>query len=94
MALYEFRCACGQRVEQRFAMSEAPQHVDCPGCAQRARRVISAPRLGNTGAAAYRLIEATERSAHDPTVVSAPAGGARRTSPITNHPLHQRLPRD
>lgn len=94
MALYEFRCACGQRVEQRFAMSEVPSHVSCPVCAQRARRVISAPRLGHTGGSAYRLIEATERSAHDPPVVSAPAGRARRTTPITNHPLHQRLPRD
>lgn len=93
MPLYEFRCPDGDRFEAPFPMSEAPSHTDC-ACGKQARRLIGSPRLSRAGTSAYRLIESTERSAHEPEVVTSIPGRGRK-SPVryTSNPLHQKLPR-
>ncbi|WP_330847808.1 zinc ribbon domain-containing protein [Prescottella equi] len=92
--LYQFRCAqCGP-FDRHFPMADVPDSSDCPHCASDGRRQITATRLGRGGTASMRLLDATARSASEPTVVSGPAPGARRTpQKVTTNPLHRKLPR-
>jgi hypothetical protein len=56
---------------------------------------MSAPRISTAGSAAYRLIDSTKRSAHEPAVVNSPGPG-QRSGPgqkYTSNPLHKKLPR-
>ncbi|NKV83921.1 zinc ribbon domain-containing protein [Rhodococcus hoagii] len=70
-----------------------PDSSDCPHCASDGRRQITATRLGRGGSASMRLLDATARSASEPTVVSGPAPGARRTpQKVTTNPLHRKCP--
>lgn len=95
MALYEFSCSrCGP-IEQFFSMGSAPSAVECPSCGASAVRQITAPRLSIAGSSAFKLIDATEKTAHEPQVVtgSLPSSGRRRVTPVTRNPLHQKLPR-
>lgn len=93
MPLYEFRCACGSDTEQIHAMSAVPASIVCPACEQdSARRIVGSPRLSHAGSSAYRLIDSAARSAHEPDVVGG-IPGRRRSTPVTTHPLHRRLPR-
>lgn len=98
MPLYAFRCPEGTEFDRTYPMSEVPVVADCPECGGAARRRMSAPRLSVAGSAAYRLMDSTAASAHEPQVVtslpgSGPGprggGGAR----VTRNPLHQKLPR-
>lgn len=96
MPLYAFRCPAGTEFDRTYPMSEVPAAVACPECGASARRRMSAPRLSVAGSAAYRLMDSTAATAHEPQVVSSlpgagpgPRGGAR----VTHHPLHQKLPR-
>ena len=70
MALYEFACPGCPPVEAFYPMGSAPDSIKCPGCGGQAARRISAPRLSIAGTSAFKLIEATEKSAHQPQVVS------------------------
>lgn len=95
MALYEFSCPeCGP-IEQFFSMGSAPETIECPSCGGPAARRISTPRLSIAGSPAFKLIDAAKRSAHEPQVVTGipPGSGRRRAAPVTNNPLHQKLPR-
>ena len=95
MALYEFACpGCGP-VEAYLPMGSAPEGIACPECGGRAARVFSAPYLSISGRAAFKLIDSTERSAHEPQVVTGalPQTTRDRTATITTHPLHRKLPR-
>jgi len=95
MALYEFSCPeCGP-IEQFFSMGSAPDAIECPTCGEPAARQISTPRLSIAGSSAFKLIDATKRSAHEPQVVTGnlPDSGRRRVTPVTTNPLHQKLPR-
>jgi len=92
--LYEFRCPSGTATEATFPLAEVPRSIDCPCCAEVARRVFASPRLSVAGTAAYQLVDDAERSAHEPAVVRSPAPGTRsRRTAYTTNPLHQRLPR-
>ena len=94
MPLYEFRCPDGVRFEANFPMAQVPSTAPCPECGEPARRRVSAPRLSRAGSAAYGLIEAGERSAHEPEVVRSTApGGGTRGPKYTANPLHRKLPR-
>ncbi|MCW2131774.1 FmdB family zinc ribbon protein [Arthrobacter sp. VKM Ac-2550] len=93
MTLYEYRCAQCDAVEMNFAMGQAPQSTECPGCGREARRVFSAPRLSIAGTSAYKLLDSTARSAHEPDVVSGLPGKKTPKQRYTHNPLHQKLPR-
>lgn len=96
MPLYEFRCPKGTVLEAAYSMATVPDAVDCPDCGAAAPRRITSVRLSRAGSSAYRLLESTQRSAHEPEVVSAlpPDGRATRQGPrYTAHPLHRKLPR-
>ncbi|WP_328799486.1 zinc ribbon domain-containing protein [Rhodococcus sp. T7] len=95
MPLYEFRCAadCGP-FERSFPMADVPRSITCPGCEGDAARLVSSPRLGHGSSSAMQLLDATKRSAHEPAVVAGPPPrAATGRSPVTNNPLHRRLPR-
>lgn len=97
MPLYAFRCPAGTEFDRTYPMSEVPASVDCPECGAAARRRMSAPRLSVAGSAAYRLLDSTAASAHEPQVVTSLPGTGRPGAPggarITRNPLHQKLPR-
>lgn len=95
MPSYEFRCVQGCVFDASYAMSQVPAEVACPRCGDSARRRISAPHLSRADSAAFQTIDRSARSAHEPDVVTALPGGAagRRARPITDNPLHRRLPR-
>ena len=95
MALYEFACPGCSPVEAFFPMGAAPESIECPECGGRAERRISAPRLSIANTAAFKLIDSTRKSAHEPQVVSGslPPSGRKRATPVTNNPLHRKLPR-
>lgn len=94
MPLYDFRCPEGTTFEASFAMGQAPAALECADCGAPARRMISAPHLSIAGSAAYRLIDSTKRSAHEPEVVSSIPGRGARATRYTSNPLHHKLPRD
>ncbi|GAC48535.1 putative regulatory protein [Gordonia aichiensis NBRC 108223] len=94
MPTYVFRCsqACDD-VEQVHSMTAVPDDITCPRCAQRARRIVTAARLGVGDSDAMRVHDATAATADRPAVVSSVPGSARRSTPVTTNPLHRRLPR-
>jgi putative FmdB family regulatory protein len=95
VALYEFACpGCGT-IEADFPMGSAPESTDCPECGGRAARVFSAPYVSISGRAAFKLIDSTQRSAHEPQVVDGalPQTTRKHAPKMTSHPLHRKLPR-
>lgn len=55
---------------------------------------MTAPRLSQAGSSAYRLMDSTAASAHNPAVVSQlPGSPGARKQQYTHNPLHQKLPR-
>ena len=95
MALYEFACPGCRPIEAYFPMGSAPESIACPECGGRAARVFSAPYLSISGRAAFKLIDSTQRSAHEPQVITGalPQTTREHMARITSHPLHRRLPR-
>lgn len=95
MPTYEFRCPDCTDFDLVFAMRSVPENATCPTCGASARRRVSAPRLSRAGSAASRVIDAAERSAHEPETVSSLPGRARSAPAqrYTANPLHQKLPR-
>ena len=41
MALYEYKCACGQKFERLRPMSECEKPSDCPDCGKESGRLVS-----------------------------------------------------
>ncbi|WP_294569330.1 zinc ribbon domain-containing protein [uncultured Arthrobacter sp.] len=95
MPIYEYSCSQCAAFEVIRPMEAAADVQACPTCGSEARRKISAPHLSKTGTAAFQLIDSTHRSASEPQVVTGtlPSANARRTSPYSSNPLHQKLPR-
>ena len=94
MPSYSFQCSAGCRYDARFPMAEVPAEMTCRECGSTARRAITAPHLSAAGNPAFRLLEHTARSAHEPTVVDRlPTQGAPRPQRVTSNPLHAKLPR-
>ena len=95
MALYRFACPGCRPIEAYFPMGRAPESIDCPECGGRAPRVFSAPYLSVSGRAAFKLIDSTQRSAHEPQVIDGalPQTTRKHAPTITSHPLHRKLPR-
>lgn len=94
MPIYEFKCASCRAFEAVFQMGSAPDVLGCPECGRPAKRRITAPKLSRTGTSAFRLIDQSKRSAHEPEVVTGlPASGSKKVQPYTGNPLHRNLPR-
>jgi putative FmdB family regulatory protein len=92
MPTYSYRCpSCGP-FDVVCSMTEVEPGRDCPDCAAASPRVFSAPAVCRVAAPLARALDAQERSAHEPRVVTdVPA--SRRPLPITTDPRHTKLPR-
>ncbi len=77
MATYEFRCERDGVVTVRLPVGQAPASLTCPRCDGPARRLFSIPQLAFGDSRSRRVIAATETSASEPAVVSAPQGRRR-----------------
>jgi putative FmdB family regulatory protein len=90
---YGYRCdECGP-FEVRHTLREPTRTVErCPRCAEAAGRVFGAPALRGMAPSVRRALDVHERSAHQPSVVSA-VPPSRRATPVTTDPRHARLPR-
>lgn len=77
MATYEFRCSRDGVIAVHLALGHAPASLPCPSCGDSARRQYSVPQVRLGDSRARRLIAATEASASEPAVVSAPLGARR-----------------
>lgn len=95
MPTYTFRCVNGDAFDQRHSITAIPSTATCPHCEQPATRILTAPYLSAAGSSAFGLIDRSERSAHEPEVVSGTLPGGRRSpgTAYTKNPLHQRLPK-
>ncbi|WGD36561.1 FmdB family zinc ribbon protein [Lysinibacter sp. HNR] len=100
MPTYEFGCTNGDVFDAVYSMSEVPGDTDCIRCGAPAQRRLSAPHLSASGSAAYQLIDSTQRSAHEPEVVTSSSPGrtphstsSGRTQRYTHNPAHRGLPR-
>lgn len=96
MPIYSYRCPDCSDFDVQLPMGQTPELLPCPVCKTASSRRFTAPNLSRASGSAYRLIEATRRSAAEPAVVRSPAGGSRArptAGGITTNPLHRRLPR-
>lgn len=93
MPLYSYRCPNCVDFDVLLAMGDAVGSVSCPACGAPSRRRYTAAHLSSSSSGAYRLIEATERSAAEPAVVRSPGGSPGNARGITTNPLHRKLPR-
>lgn len=94
MPTYSYRCAACGAFELTMSMAELSDDVDCPECGARAARAFGLPGLRGLDDGLRRGLDAAERSADAPQVVSAlPGRPRRRATPITTDPRHRRLPR-
>jgi hypothetical protein len=74
MATYEFLCPRDGVITVSLPLGQAPASLTCPGCHESARRLFSIPHVRIGDSRARRIIAATEASASEPTVVTAPHG--------------------
>jgi putative FmdB family regulatory protein len=90
MPTYEYTCpVCGEFEAWRPA-AHAGEPVACPACGAGAPRHYGPPNLRRTPAPLAAAIERSQRSAHEPQVVSAPPTAGQ---PLKRHAPHrQRRP--
>ena len=94
MARYGYRCSIDGPLEITLPIGTAPATVACPSCGEPSARVFSAPMLGLADRGRMAVIDHCEASRDAPDVVSAPAGRARRRTPMAPpNPAFARLPR-
>lgn len=76
MPIYDFTCGdCGP-FDLRRSFAEAGEPVTCPSCGEEAKRVYSMPNTRRMPAGLSNAMHRAEKSAHEPEVVSRPAGAA------------------
>jgi putative FmdB family regulatory protein len=88
MPLYEYRCVCGNRIDQLRALAIRDIPADCERCGAPAARVVSAPRLAVVAATTRLAHERNERSAHEPRKVTRTTPG----QPCAAHRQHGHHP--
>jgi putative FmdB family regulatory protein len=97
VAIYEYRCDDDGVFDVTRPFGTAPETVACPVCGSDAKRVFSVGMLRcGTRPAVFAAIERSEKSAHEPEVVtSVPSAGAPppRTRVVPLNPTLARLPR-
>jgi putative FmdB family regulatory protein len=89
---YSYRCADCGAFDVRCAIAERTREQHCPQCGRPATRLITAPALRGLAGAVRGALEASERSADAPEVVTS-LPRSRRATPITTDPRHLMLPR-
>lgn len=95
MPVYQFRCpSCGP-FDAVHTMAAVPDSGRCPACGADARRAITAAALGRGSSPRMAAIDAAARSASEPAVVTGAVPGRRPgpAAPVSQNPLHRRLPR-
>ena len=96
MPLYEYRCPEDDVFEVFFTMHDKPSTVACPQCGQAASSQLPAIGLSKLNSAAVRVLDATRATAETPQVVNSISGTRtknRQATPVSQHPLHKKLPR-
>ncbi|GAA4704566.1 zinc ribbon domain-containing protein [Pseudonocardia yuanmonensis] len=93
MPTYAFRCPHCGGFDVIRPMREAGAPATCPECGTAARRVFESPALRAGDPRMRRALDASERSADEPAVVSSVPGRNRRATPVSRDPRHARLPR-
>lgn len=97
MPTYQFRCqSCGD-FDRRYSLADVPAESSCPRCESASRRMITAVGLTAGGSPSMRVLDATKRSASEPTVVNGPLPSPRHPAPrrraVPTDPRHSTLPR-
>jgi putative FmdB family regulatory protein len=72
--VYAFTCAACGPFDVARPMAEAGVPARCPGCGTEARRVFTPPGLALLARPVRRALDAEEKSAHDPAVVTEKRG--------------------
>lgn len=94
MASFDFRCESHGIATLTMSVHDVHDTAACPTCGALSRRVFTAPQLRLGNSSARRLLDATQRTAFEPEVVSAPAGGVRAPGRRpTADPRTAKLPR-
>lgn len=94
MALYAYRCPPHGSFEVRSPIGTAPGSLPCPVCSRPADRLFTPPMISRANPAALGLVERSERSAHEPEVVTSLPAGNRRATPVAGgSPARRQLPR-
>lgn len=93
MATYGFRCEFDGPVDVNLPIGTAPAAIPCPSCGTPSARVFTAPMLGLADRGRLAVIDRTESTRSEPTVVSAPPPGRLPAQPRRLDPRTSRLPR-
>lgn len=77
MPLYAFACSGCGGFELARPAAQAGEPAACPACGSEARRVFTPPGLALLGRPLRGALDAEEKSAHEPAVVSEKRGRPR-----------------
>jgi putative FmdB family regulatory protein len=77
MPVYAFTCGGCGAFELLRPVADAATPARCPTCGSRARRVFTAPGQSLLARPLRRALDAEERSAHEPAVVTEKRGRPR-----------------
>ncbi|MDY6998901.1 MAG: zinc ribbon domain-containing protein [Actinomycetota bacterium] len=94
MPSYGFRCGHGcPPFTEQHPITAPPDTVACVQCGQPARRLIGSPALSAGAGAGMRLQDATRATADRPAVVDRVPSRPGAGTPVSDNPLHRKLPR-
>ncbi len=93
MVRYEYGCPRDGRFDAPAPMGAAPSTAPCPRCAGDAPRVWTPVATRRGSDSARRLLERSERSRDEPSVVTTLPGRSAPARRATANPLHHTLPR-
>ena len=93
MPTYGYQCSACGAFELVRPMADATEVCACPDCGQAAGRVFGSPGLRSLDPGLRRALDASARSAENPSITSSVPGRSRRATPITRDPRHGKLPR-
>jgi putative FmdB family regulatory protein len=77
MPVYAFTCAGCGGFDLMRPMAKAAEPASCPTCGAQARRLFTPPGLRRLARPARRALDAEEKSAHEPDVVTEKTGRPR-----------------
>ncbi|HEY8946266.1 MAG TPA: zinc ribbon domain-containing protein [Polyangiaceae bacterium] len=69
MPIYEYECGPHGTFELERSMAESSAGAPCPTCRETARRIVSAPNLGNLPRSTVRALDRNEKNRHEPRLV-------------------------